>query len=343
MPAPLSAPAARALLARAPVFHVAGTDADGRPLSRPLHGALVDDHLVFHGGARGEKLDLVGRPVVASHCEILARIPSTFLDPARACPATTLYRSVAVRGVIGELHDPGARARALDAFSRALQPTEGFAPITVDAPLYRGALDGLFIGALPLDHLETREKLGAERPTTWRRKVVAGLWARGAPGDLEALEALRAAAPDTPLPAPLVGPPGVHLRVAPAVDLLAPATTLLAGQYWNEGVPVAAIEAAHRGAAAWVVALDEAGGLLGTARAFTDGGKAAWIADVAVAPAARGQGIGTALMRLLLAHPALRVLRVFLGTRDAEGFYARLGFAPHARPGTTVLVRPGSA
>ncbi|MEZ4474643.1 MAG: hypothetical protein R3F60_28425 [bacterium] len=109
----------------------------------------------------------------------------------------------------------------------------GFAPIDTEAPLYRGALDGLFIAALPLAGLVSREKLGAERPMAWRRKVVAGLWDRGAPGDLEALEALREAAPDTELPAALVGPAGVRLWVAPSADRLPEVAALLAEQYWH--------------------------------------------------------------------------------------------------------------
>ena len=48
---------------------------------------------------------------------------------------------------------------------------------------------------------------------------------------------------------------------------------------------------------------------------------------VVVAPAWRGRGVGEAMMRLLLAHPAVRrVRRVYLGTRDAQRFYERLGF-----------------
>jgi predicted N-acetyltransferase YhbS len=41
----------------------------------------------------------------------------------------------------------------------------------------------------------------------------------------------------------------------------------------------------------------------------------------------RGKGLGDAVMRLLLDHPAMRrVGRVYLSTRDAHGFYAKMGF-----------------
>ncbi len=48
-----------------------------------------------------------------------------------------------------------------------------------------------------------------------------------------------------------------------------------------------------------------------------------------VAPSWRGRRLGDAVLRLLLDHPAVRGCRfVHLGTRDAQGFYARLGFRP---------------
>jgi N-acetylglutamate synthase-like GNAT family acetyltransferase len=51
------------------------------------------------------------------------------------------------------------------------------------------------------------------------------------------------------------------------------------------------------------------------------------IQDVMVAPAWRGRGVGEAIVRLLLDHLAVRhARRIYLMTRDAQPFYARLGF-----------------
>ncbi len=61
--------------------------------------------------------------------------------------------------------------------------------------------------------------------------------------------------------------------------------------------------------------------------------KRAWIYDVAVAPGLRRGELGGAVMRLLLEHPSLRdARRVHLATRDAEAFYARLGFVDARTP-----------
>jgi predicted N-acetyltransferase YhbS len=52
-----------------------------------------------------------------------------------------------------------------------------------------------------------------------------------------------------------------------------------------------------------------------------------WLADVVVDPALRGRGIGSALVRRLVAKAAeLGVERLYLYTPDQERLYARLGF-----------------
>ena len=64
-----------------------------------------------------------------------------------------------------------------------------------------------------------------------------------------------------------------------------------------------------------------------------------------VAPAWRGRGVGQALTRLVLDHPAVRdTATVMLGTRDAQALYAKFGFVDvAARPPrgftTTDMVR----
>jgi ribosomal protein S18 acetylase RimI-like enzyme len=76
-----------------------------------------------------------------------------------------------------------------------------------------------------------------------------------------------------------------------------------------------------------VAAKSEDGALVGVARALSDGARIAWMGDVCVEPAWRGRGVGKALVKLLLDHPAVRgAQRVRLGTRDAQRLYARFGF-----------------
>lgn len=103
---------------------------------------------------------------------------------------------------------------------------------------------------------------------------------------------------------------------------------LLEHVYWNEDrFTRADLLAAHRGSTAWVCARDAEGTLVASARAISDGAKHAFIYDVVVAEHLRGRGVGTAVMKLLLGQPCLRRVRfVWLGTRDAQPLYRKLGF-----------------
>jgi GNAT superfamily N-acetyltransferase/nitroimidazol reductase NimA-like FMN-containing flavoprotein (pyridoxamine 5'-phosphate oxidase superfamily) len=336
-----------ALLTSAEVMHLCGVGEDGAPIFKTLHGVVVDDWLCFHSSPKGEKTSLVGRPVVVTVEETVARIPSTFLDPVRACPATTLFRSVQVHGVLEALEGPALRARALQALMVKLQPQGGHAPITETDPLYAPQLRGLLIGGVRLERVDGKAKLAQNRSEGDRHAVLEQLWRRGDDGDPRAIELIRQANPGDAAPSFLSSTARLHawLPATRALD----AARLLEGQYWNQGVfTLDELTRAHLGSTAWVGATDGER-LVASARAISDGGKYAWVYDVVVADDWKGKGLGQALMRLLLDHPRVRhARRVVLATRDAQSLYAKFGFVdrlrssvrPHPNSTEMVLVRP---
>lgn len=114
--------------------HMAGVDNHGRPLLRAMHGIVMDGFLAFHGSPAGEKTQLEGQQVVISAEDIVAEIPSHFVDPVRACPATTYYRSVHLKGAIEPVGDMQEKARILAALMDQFQPEGGHAPILYRIP-----------------------------------------------------------------------------------------------------------------------------------------------------------------------------------------------------------------
>lgn len=334
------------LLARCPHGNLAGATPDGTPVLRTLHHAILGGALWFHGAPRGEKLELAGRPAVFGCEEVVARIPSYWLDPDRACPATTYFRSVQARGTLVRVEDADEKARALAALMGRLQPEGGHVPIEAARPEYRGALRGLLVLRLDVERLTGRWKLGQNRSPEALGAVLAGLWRRGGAGDLEAMEAILAGNPRARRPAFLRGPGGVEFLVHPDPDVRGQAAELLGPQYWNRDHDLAALAEAQLQATAWVGARDsESGRLVATAAALSNRVKHAWVYDVAIDSTWRGRGLGTALLRTLLDHPALRrVPLVSLRTRDAHGFYRRVGFVDATEAGnpsgsSTMLLR----
>ncbi len=106
----------------------------------------------------------------------------------------------------------------------------------------------------------------------------------------------------------------------------------LAETYWSPGIPRETVARAFRNSIA-ALARDEAGKLIGFARLVTDKATFAWLCDVFVSPEHQGQGIARKLVRAFQAHPELQGLRRWLlGTKDAHGVYAALGFKPLDAP-----------
>ncbi len=325
--------AALRLLERAPYVHMASTDGEGRPVLRALHAVVCDGWLCFHGAPVGEKCSVLGREAVFSAEEVIAEVPSYWSDPVLACPATTLYLSAHVRGVVDEITVPETRARVLQALMGRFQPEGGHAPVDVADPRYTKQVAGLLVAGVRLDALDGKGKLAQNRTPPKIVALVENLWSRGRDGDARAAALVMRANATVPRPARFVGPEGVALEPAFEDDALPDVCALLRDTYWHAGrSPDADLADAHRASAAWVGARDEHGAVIASARAVSDGVRYAYVADVVVHPAWRGRGVGAAVMTLLLDHPRVRrVSRVELATRDAMAFYAAMGFVETGR------------
>ena len=115
----------------------------------------------------------------------------------------------------------------------------------------------------------------------------------------------------------------------------------LARSYWAEAIPRAIVEKAIAGSLCFALLTD--GEQVGFARVVTDKATFAYLCDVYVLEAHRGQGLGTWMMTELLTHPELQGLRRFmLVTRDAQALYAKVGFhAPRNPDGHMEITVPG--
>jgi len=118
----------------------------------------------------------------------------------------------------------------------------------------------------------------------------------------------------------------------------------LTRSYWSPGISRLLVEraAAHSLCFGLYHENADATEQIGYARVVTDRASFAYLADVFVLEAHRGQGLSKWLMQCICAHPDLQTLRRFLlGTRDAHGLYARFGFGPLANPSRMMeILRP---
>ena len=105
----------------------------------------------------------------------------------------------------------------------------------------------------------------------------------------------------------------------------------LSTSYWAAGVPEEVVGRSIENSLNFGVYRGEE--QVGFARVVTDRATFAYLADVFVLEAHRGQGLGKWLVEVILSHPDLQGLRRWmLATRDAHDLYRRYAFTELARP-----------
>ena len=121
-------------------------------------------------------------------------------------------------------------------------------------------------------------------------------------------------------------PDGFVVSTDPARLDLDAVHAYLTDSYWSPGIPRETVEraAAH----SLCFGLYAPGGeQVGFTRVITDRATFAYLCDVFVLPAHRGQGLGVWLTDSVLAHPDLQGLRrILLTTQTAHGLYEKSGF-----------------
>jgi ribosomal protein S18 acetylase RimI-like enzyme len=105
----------------------------------------------------------------------------------------------------------------------------------------------------------------------------------------------------------------------------------LASSYWSPGITRDRVERAARHSALVLGAYSSAG-QAGYLRVVSDRTRFAYLCDVWVDVAHRGEGLGRRMVRYALEHPEFARVKWVLATADAHGVYAKLGFAPLKEP-----------
>ena len=105
----------------------------------------------------------------------------------------------------------------------------------------------------------------------------------------------------------------------------------LSRSYWAEGISLEIVRRSVENSLCFGLYDDSS--QIGLARVISDYATYAYVCDVYVLEAYRGQGLGKWLMHCVMAHPDLQGLRRWsLATRDAHGLYEQAGFTALSNP-----------
>ena len=122
--------------------------------------------------------------------EVLATIPSYWVDPENAIMATAYHRTVMFECEATVSDDPAALAAQQMRLLARYQPEGGFRAVTADDPMYRGAIHHIAAVRLAVRGRRAKFKLAQNRPPDVRARIADQLRKRGRGNDERAAEAL---------------------------------------------------------------------------------------------------------------------------------------------------------
>ncbi|MFE5320343.1 pyridoxamine 5'-phosphate oxidase family protein [Paenibacillus sp. NPDC056579] len=169
----------------------------GWPEITPLNFVYTGGSLYFHGSKVGQKMTNLKSDtrVTFAVAKEYAIIPSYFLDPKLACPATAYFKSVMIKGRAEIVTEPGEKATALAAFMKKLQPEGGYEPIDAEDKDYAAQLKATSIVRIRIEEMTAKYKFGQNLKEPKFTRITEGLQHRGAELDEETIALMKAYCP----------------------------------------------------------------------------------------------------------------------------------------------------
>lgn len=166
---------------------------DGFPRVVPLNFAYGNGVFYIHGSRAGEKMERMKEDnrVTFSAAKEYALIPSYFTDEHMACPATSFFKSITVRGHAEHVVDLEEKASAFSIFMSKLQPEGGYDTIDASDSRYASRLKGVALIKIVPEEWTAKFKFGQNVKDQERQQIINGLHQRGLDDDLITIEMMR--------------------------------------------------------------------------------------------------------------------------------------------------------
>lgn len=163
------------------------------PYGIPLNFVWWEEGVAFHGAKEGKKIELIAQNPNASLSIVkpYSLLPSYFSETTSACPASQLYASIIMQGVITIIESNEQKASALNALMEKLQPEKGYETITAENPIYKKRIEDIMILKLIPKSLSCKLKMGQNLPPERKKLLLKHLEERGNPLDKASAEAIR--------------------------------------------------------------------------------------------------------------------------------------------------------
>ncbi len=305
--------------------HVAYNEGD-QPYLIPMayhYDSQTPDLIYLHGSRSSHSLKLLaqGQRVCIEVTQVDGLVYSR----------SALHHSMNYRAVIGfgqgnEVEDPEQKAQLLDAMIARYHP--GRMPDSDFTSASPAQVEATLIIAVNFDSCSAKVRQG------------------GATGPHDKNPSARGSAGVVPLNSrndhwrqPQWQHPPYLIKTQISADDIAELYDLLKTTYWNTDLSLERLQRRITHSLCFGLYKDQS--LVGFARLVTDHDSFAYLADVVITAAERGQGLGKWLIASIHTHPVMASLRrCMLLTRDSHAFYESLGYQGHPNPNKLMVHYP---
>ena len=165
---------------------------DAIPYTLPLNFVWLNEKIYAHGAKEGKKVELIHANPNASFSVVkpLSLIPSYFSNTTSACPATQLFISVHMQGVLRCVDHVEEKADALNALMQKLQPEGGYEVIAYSNPIYKKMLETIGVFEFSPNIISLKLKAGQNLSGEKKRLILEALEKRGTPLDKLSIKAI---------------------------------------------------------------------------------------------------------------------------------------------------------
>ena len=163
------------------------------PYGIPLNFVWWEEGVAFHGAKEGKKIELIAQNQHASLSIVkpYSLLPSYFSETTSACPASQLYASIIMQGIITIIDTNEQKASALNALMEKLQPEKRYETISAEKPMYKKRIEEIMILKLTPKSISCKFKMGQNLPPERKKLLLKHLEERGTPLDLLSANAIR--------------------------------------------------------------------------------------------------------------------------------------------------------
>jgi len=165
---------------------------ENKPYSVPINFVEFEGDIIFHGAKKGKKMDILKQNAQSSFSvvEDYSLLPSYFSsDKGDACPATHMFKSVIIDGVIEFIEDYDEKVKAMGALMQKLQKEGKYIPLNHE--MYKKALNATVVYKLVPINKKAKFKLGQNFNEERYIRVIRHLEQRGSKKDLETIKLLQ--------------------------------------------------------------------------------------------------------------------------------------------------------